>query len=261
MPEADFWKLIVAIITGLLGGTVFAWAREYFSTRAHVIATQHDIKDIQKQLQDNAVITSYYSERAKHLATQDDLKEIQKQLGENTEITKTIEQKFFRSDFLSRSELAFREKQLAELYGPAYGVLRSQRRIYELWRAEQMNQVNYEIKQLFKRQNEFIRQLIINKAHLIEGAVMPKGFTDYATSTLVFDLYAAPTDEGRIPDHLATLDDVKFAMNFYDHIVVTTESLKARIEALYEQNAIIPEKLITRAVSGEREPARQQLQG
>src|SRR5689334_15848707 len=105
MPEADFWKFIVAIITGVLGSTVYAWAREYFSARAHVIATRHDLEQIQNQLKENTVISSYYSERAKHLATKVDLEDIQKQLRENTEITKTIEHTFSQADFLSRSEL------------------------------------------------------------------------------------------------------------------------------------------------------------
>ena len=90
---------------------------------------------------------------------------------------------------------------------------------------------------------------------------MPESFTKYVTSTLVFDLYAAPTNEGMIPSHLATLDDVKFPTDFYEHIVQTTERLKARIEALHEENAIFPQKLAIQSVPTEVQSAPQQRHG
>lgn len=232
-----YWWLISPILGGLAGATVLAFARTYITELARHLATKHDLEDIQKQLAASTAIQSYVSERAKRLATMADLGEIQKQLQENTEITKSIDQKFSTEDYLARAELSFREKQLAEFYGPAYGTLKSQKRIYDLWMEGKMTDVNFEVKKLLSRQNAFLRQLIIDKAHLIEGSEMPKSFVHLVTSTLIFDLYAAPTDKGQIPSHLAKLDDVKFPNEFLKHVVDITEEIKARIEALHKAYA------------------------
>jgi hypothetical protein len=68
---------------------------------------------------------SYFGERAKNLATMHDILQLQRQLRENTEITKGVEQAHARDDVLWRSELDYRERQLSELYGPAYGYVKT----------------------------------------------------------------------------------------------------------------------------------------
>src|SRR5207237_4909233 len=90
----------------------------------------------------------YFGERGKHIALQHDIRILQTQLRENTELTRTIERSFSREDYLWRSELAFREKQLAEFYGPVYGTLKSQVQIYWLWRHGKMDEKNLEVKRL-----------------------------------------------------------------------------------------------------------------
>ena len=96
--------------------------------------------------------TSYFSERAKNLATKDDLIELQKELRENTEITQSIASAYSKEQFLWQSELEYRERQLSDLYGPGYGLCQSQRTLYQLWIDHKMDEVNFEIKQLFSRQ-------------------------------------------------------------------------------------------------------------
>lgn len=157
-----YWWFISPILGGAAAATILEFTKGYFHKRGENIATQHDIHMLQNQLR------------------------------ENTEITRTIERSFSREDFLWRSELAFREKQLAEFYGPVYGTLKSQVQLYWLWINGQMNEMNFEVKKPMSRQNEFVRKLIIDKAHLIDGSVMPESFVHFVTSTLVFDLYAAP---------------------------------------------------------------------
>jgi hypothetical protein len=128
------------------------------------------------------------SREGKELRNRQDVEFLRTDLRENTEITKSVDQKFGRSDVLWRGELAFRQQQLAELYGPVYGLVTSQEDIYALWMDGRMNEKNFEVKKLFSAQNASIRDLIVAKAHLIEGSVMPDSFVRFFTSTLIFDL-------------------------------------------------------------------------
>ncbi len=95
MSVADFVN-VPALVGGAVGATVFGWLGAYVAVKARNFATHQDVDLLRTDL------------RA------------------NTEITKSVEQQFSRSDVLWRGELAFREQQLAELYGPIYGYIKSQ---------------------------------------------------------------------------------------------------------------------------------------
>jgi hypothetical protein len=157
------------------------------------------------------------------------------ELKENIDITKSIERTYSREVFLWRSELAYREQQLSQLYGPAYGYVMSQRKIYALWMDHKMHEVNFDVKKLLSTQNHILRDLIISKSHLIDGPQMPDSFVRFFTSTLVFDLYAAPSDAGSVPEQLKA--DARYPDDFDDHIIKTTERLRARIEMLHAKFA------------------------
>jgi len=170
------------------------------------------------------------------LLTRQDVVLLNDELKRNTEITRSVDQKFGRSDVLWRSELAFRQKQLEELYGPIYGYLKSQKEIYDIWIAGGMKDKNQQVKELFSSQNDKIRVLIVAKAHLIEGNEMPPSFVRFVTSGLIFDLYATGTEE-EIPQHLRADPRTTYPIAFNDHIFKVTEALKARIEALNREYA------------------------
>jgi hypothetical protein len=191
---------------------------------------------------------AYVAVKGKNFATRADVKFLHTELRENTEIVKSVDQKFSRSDVLWRGELAFRQQQLAELYGPLYGLLQSQEEMYWLWMEGKMNEKNLDIKQLFSTHNEKIRELMVSKAHLIEGSVMPESFKRFSTCTLIFDLYAATTNEGEVPPHLKADPRAAYPLDFNDHIYRVTEALKARIETLNAEYAP-PLKLADRASS------------
>jgi hypothetical protein len=88
-----------------------------------------------------------------------------------------------QEEFLARRELEFRERQLAEFYGPVYGYLKSQKDIYDMWMGGLLEDRNFEVKQLFARQNAIVRDLIISKMHLIDSPEMPEHFIRYLTDT------------------------------------------------------------------------------
>ena len=95
MAWADYWPILSPILGALGGATVLIFSKSYFGERAKNLATKHDIAQLQRQLR------------------------------ENTEITKEVEQAHARADVLWRSDLDYRERQLSEFYGPAYGYVRT----------------------------------------------------------------------------------------------------------------------------------------
>jgi hypothetical protein len=144
-----------------------------------------------------------------------------------------------RGDFLGRRELEFRERQLAEFYGPLYGYLHSQVELVDLWLEGKLHEKNHEIKQLFLRQHMTVRELIVSKAHLIDSSSMPDFFTRFMTSTIVWDMYAAASPDGRVPDEIRSDLRIKYPTEFNEHIFATTVRLKKRIEDLHTRFAIV----------------------
>jgi hypothetical protein len=205
MAIADFVN-VPALVGGAFGATIFGW------------------------------LGAYVAIKGKNFATRQDVLHLNEELRKNTEITRSVDQKFTRSDVLWRGELAFRQKQLEELYGPIYGYLKSQKEIYDIWMGGSMSDKNKEVKELFTTQNNKIRELIVAKAHLIEGSVMPSSFVRFVTSGLIFDLYATQS-EGEVPPHLRSDARATYPLEFNEHIFQVTEALKARIEALNREYA------------------------
>jgi hypothetical protein len=87
------------------------------------------------------------------------------------------------------------------------------------------------------KQNEFMRELLITKAHLIDGSKMPDSMMRFATSTLIFDFYASPSEEGHVPERLKEEPRTKYPIKFDQHVIDTTERLKARIDELHRKYA------------------------
>lgn len=198
---------IVGVITGFLCATIVEWLKAYSGVKG------------------------------KNFATRQDFEELQEQVRKNIEITKSIDRNYSREDYLWRSELAFREQQLSELYGPAYGYLMSQKEIYEMWMANEMPGVNLDVKRLLSELYGKLRNLIINKSHLIDGTTMPDSFVRFFTSTLVFELYAARTESGSEPERLKADPRTAYPHEFGAHIIKITERLKARIAILHSKYA------------------------
>ncbi|MCJ2142538.1 hypothetical protein [Methylobacterium sp. E-066] len=183
-------------------------------------------------------IGAYSAIRFRNLATRSDAKFLKEQLEANTLLTREIEQRVSRSEYLMKRELEFRERQLSILYGPVYGYLKSQKQIFDLWMAGKLQDKNMNVKKLFRDQDEIIRNIIIENSHLIEGTSMPDYIVEFFTSSIIFDWYAASSEQGAVPDQLSKENGVAYPKKFDDHFVQTTERLRARIHALNAKFAL-----------------------
>ncbi|WP_331316402.1 hypothetical protein [Methylobacterium mesophilicum] len=202
----------------------------------------------------SSAISAYLSVRMKNLATHADADRIRAALELNTHAVKTIESNILREDFLMKAELAYRERQLSMLYGPVYAYLKGQQKTYDLWMSKKLEDRNFTVKKLFKDQNEKVRSTLVANMHLLDDAEMKGYVSDYFTSTLIFDWYAADSPDSKVPDHLAEHPNVRYPREFNDHIFSTTERLKARIQALNARFAIpLDEELPQKAGSAPSE--------
>jgi len=140
-----------------------------------------------------------------------------------------------KQSMVRHADLDFKKSQIQSLYGPLYGILKTNRKIYDLWMEEQLNEVNLQVKKLFKDNNEKANRIIIDNAHLIDDNPMPECFVKYSTSSLVWSMYCADTNEGALPQHLENHPDIKWCQEFENHIFITYERLARELAGLYEK--------------------------
>jgi hypothetical protein len=185
--------------------------------------------------------SSYFRRAGELTAIRMNLDTIRSQAAASAEAAKAVEQRFNQAAMLGNAEFEFRRSQLTELYGPLYASLKTTAELYDLWMSHKMPEVNGPFKLLLAEKNRAARQLIVQKAHLIEGGRMPDSFCRFVTSTTIWDLYASPTPDGEIPAVLSKDERVGFPKDFVDHVYAITEKLKTRLDELYQTYAMSPE--------------------
>jgi len=137
-----------------------------------------------------------------------------------------------RETLLTEADLKFRQQQLAEFYGPIYASLKLSSEIYSLWTAGKIAEVNQDVIDLLKHQNQEITAILKTKTHLIDGEDFPPEFVKFMTSATIWSMYCTRTDAPYVPRHVAALEQVKWPKEFEQHIFQKTESLKKDLDTL-----------------------------
>jgi hypothetical protein len=153
-------------------------------------------------------------------------------------IQQKIQQEADKIKLLSQNDLEYRKAQIERLYGPLYGLLKTNRKIYDLWMSHSLVEVNQKVKQLFKENNEKANEIIIKNAHLIDENPMPDHFIKFATSSQVWCMYCADSNDGELPEHLSQHPDIKWCQEFEDYVYSKYESLSKKLGSLYETYSI-----------------------
>jgi hypothetical protein len=123
--------------------------------------------------------SSYFGKAGELAAIRGGLDTIKLQVTATAEATKAVEQRFSRADLVGSAEFEFRRQQLTELYGPLYATLKTTKELYDLWMAHKIPEVNGPFKLLLAAKNKMSRDLITQKAYLIEGGRMPESFNRF----------------------------------------------------------------------------------
>lgn len=153
-------------------------------------------------------------------------------------ITVKLQQEADKIKLLSQNDLEYRKAQVERLYGPLYGLLKTNRKIYDLWISHSIDEVNQKVKQLFKENNDKANAVIINNAHLIDESTMPDHFIKFTTSSQVWCMYCADTNDGELPDRLSQHPDIKWCQEFEDYIYRKYETLSNELSSLYRKYSV-----------------------
>lgn len=133
---------------------------------------------------------------------------------------------------LTEADLTYRQRQLEEFYGPLYASLKLNSKLYPLWLEGKLSEVNSDVINLFKRQNDEAIAILKTKAHLIEGAEYPPEFIEYMTSATIWGMYCTRLEAPYLPEHVANLEEVIWPKQFEDYIYRKTEELKHELDTV-----------------------------
>lgn len=140
-----------------------------------------------------------------------------------------------KEQLLTEADLAFRQRQLEEFYGPIYASLKMGSEIYPLWMEGKFKDVNHDIIDLFKKQNDEIITILKTKAHLMDGSEFPPEFIRFMTSASLWGMYCTQSERPYLPEHVAQIEQIKWPQEFEEHIVTKTEELKRNLDRLLVQ--------------------------
>jgi hypothetical protein len=138
-----------------------------------------------------------------------------------------------RRQLTLQSQIQFKEKQLAEFYGPIYALLKRIRPIDDLWNQEKVRDVDDTIIRVIRDSNNRIVDIILTKSHLIRGNTIPESYTRFLTHVAVW--HAFWDNPSRDWSAYAKLRDAQYDMKFEEEVFQTTEALKQELDALYQQ--------------------------
>jgi hypothetical protein len=137
-----------------------------------------------------------------------------------------------------QSQIAFKERQVSELYGPIYAMLKRGRTLVRLWREGKLAEVEASFWSLAFSTNETIETLILDKSHLIEGDHIPDSFIQFLTHVPIWHWF------GETAHHVPTLSPEEFPEAYYSEqferdIYQTTERLKRELHELYRRFGLV----------------------
>jgi hypothetical protein len=178
-------------------------------------------------------IGAYTKRKGEGLAEQENFKTLLAQTARTAEMTEQIKTGFLEGSRVGESELEYRQTQLADFYGPIYARLKVAEELYGMFMRQELKEINLEIIQLFRSNNEAITQTITTRAHLIDGSEIPACFTKYITSVTIWNFYTSRPGQPWIDEHVAHLPQVAFPVEFRSYIIEKTEELKKRLDSLY----------------------------
>src|SRR5450432_3762170 len=80
-----------------------------------------------------AFIGTYLKLKVTNFVTAEDFDSLRSRTERLTETTQAVLNRFSRAEYYGRLEFEYRQKQLAEFYGPIYGRLEVSEELYLLW--------------------------------------------------------------------------------------------------------------------------------
>jgi hypothetical protein len=180
-------------------------------------------------------VASYYRTKAEREAMHRDFQRVLAETRFTTEMVKRIEQQFAQGNIVFALENVYRQRQLAEFYGPIYASLHLTSRLWHLLSDGRIGSICNSVMDLFREQNELILKLHQTKFDLVEGGRIPGSFAKCATAITLFHLGTRSGPDNNNPPDVGSLEDAKFPHEFTDYISSTTEELKQNLARLHDE--------------------------
>jgi hypothetical protein len=138
-----------------------------------------------------------------------------------------------RHGLASKSQIDFKEKQLAEFYGPIYALLKRIRPIDDMWNQGRVGSVDKTIVEIIRDSNNRIVDIILTKSYLIDGAGISESYTRFLTHVAVWHAFWDTPD--RDWSDYDQLRDAQYSFDFEKEIFQTTENLKQELYDFYKE--------------------------
>jgi hypothetical protein len=132
-----------------------------------------------------------------------------------------------------QSEIQYRERQLAELYGPVYALLKQIRPLDDLWSTGKLPKTEQAAIQHIRRANDRIVEILLTKSHLIEGDAIPQSFNRFLTHVAIWHAYLDTPGADWASWNI--LHEAHYDPTFEASVYASTESLKRQLDELYKQ--------------------------
>lgn len=136
-----------------------------------------------------------------------------------------------RHELTLKSQIEYKERQLSELYGPIYAMLKRGRALVQFWKDSRLTEVDQQFWTLAYRTNEAIEQILLTKSHLIEGDEIPKSFVQFLTHV---PLWHAFNQTHHLPRQ-EEFPEAYYPEDFEKDIYMTTRRLKKELHELYQR--------------------------
>jgi hypothetical protein len=185
-----------------------------------------------------AFMGGYFAALAKRLVAAQSFQQVLRETKETKELVARVELAMSQAKVIEETELAYRERQLAEFYGPIYGAVKSTGRLWKLWAGGRLDPIGREVLEYFRRQNELIVEILKTKFYLVEGDQIPESFSSYLTSVMIFNI-GPRVGNGYTPQVVADLPEAAFPEEFFTYIITTTEQLKRNLAQLYAEHKFV----------------------
>lgn len=153
-----------------------------------------------------------------------------------------------------KSQIEFKERQLAEFYGPIYALLKRGRPIYDHWAKGKLKEITSDVESLFVDANNQILNILLNKSHLIQGNKIPDSFIHFLTHVAVWHAFLKTNHKG-VPFSKEEFPEAYYNDEFENEIFNTTESLKLELDGLYHHYGLLASKPNQKQIQGRVELA------
>jgi hypothetical protein len=137
-----------------------------------------------------------------------------------------------------KSQIDFRERQLGEFYGPIYALLKRGKPIYRLWQQGRLDEIDASLRELFIDANNQIVDIVLTRAHLVDGATIPESFTRFLTHVAVWHGYLKTPHRG-VPVGKDDFPEAYYPVGFDQEIFETTERLKRELYELHGRYGLL----------------------